>query len=396
MDLEELVAALQALVDQAKNPDGTKRPMTEEEVTRCEDLNEKIDLAKRTIAIRSIAKAHATPITNNPRVTTRPREDEQNREFEQFIRQTAHTPYNLERRDQGENLGSAGGYLVPEGFRNKLVDAQLAFGGLASVVENIQTSTGNPLPWPSIDDTGNSGEIVQENGTFVGGADLAFTDNALNAYTYATCGASAAPLYLSWDLLQDSAFDLQSLITKKLGDRIARTQAPHLVSGTGVNQPMGILHGKTGVQSGQAASLKYADLLTYIHSVDPAYRTGASWAFNDTSLRVIEGIVDSNGDPMWRSMTSTMGDDPNTGTLMGFPYKIDQAFPSISLSSATVLWGVFGNLREGYVKRSVREVQLVVDPYSRASYRQTAFSAYARMDGTIQNSGAYIAMTCHA
>jgi len=327
MDLEELVAALQALVDQAKNPDGTKRPMTEEEVTRCEDLNEKIDLAKRTIAIRSIAKAHATPITNNPRVTTRPREDEQNREFEQFIRQTAHTPYNLERRDQGENLGSAGGYLVPEGFRNKLVDAQLAFGGLASVVENIQTSTGNPLPWPSIDDTGNSGEIVQENGTFVGGADLAFTDNALNAYTYATCGASAAPLYLSWDLLQDSAFDLQSLITKKLGDRIARTQAPHLVSGTGVNQPMGILHGKTGVQSGQAASLKYADLLTYIHSVDPAYRTGASWAFNDTSLRVIEGIVDSNGDPMWRSMTSTMGDDPNTGTLMGFPYKIDQAFP---------------------------------------------------------------------
>jgi len=398
MTIEEILAALQAIIDQAVAPDtGQPRDLTEEEAARYETLEAQLAVARRSEEIRSRQTAYTTPTTTQPRVTTQPREDEQNRDFESFLRQTTHSPYRgAQTRDLGENLGTAGGYLVPEGFRNRLVEAQLAYGGLSTVVENISTSTGNPLPWPAVDDTGNVGEIVQENGTFVGGADLAFTENSLNAYTYATCGQSAAPLYLSWDLLQDSAFDLQSFISRKLGERIARIQSTHLVTGTGVNQPMGILHGKTGVQSGQAASIKYADLLTYVHSVDPAYRTGASWAFNDTSLKAIEGIVDSNGDPMWRSMTSTMGDTPNTGMLLNYPYTVDQAFPSISLSSATVLWGVFGNLREGYVKRSVREVQLVVDPYSRSAYRQTAFSAYARMDATIQNTGAYIAMTCHA
>jgi len=392
--VEEILADMAAIITAAAG-----RSLTAEECDRYEALERDLQAARRHAEITARHAAYAAPASDvvvPARGADQP-DQQLEQAFEAFMRSGRPNADIADlQASQSEGTGSEGGYTVPPGFRQKLVDRMKAFGGIANVVEQVTTTNGNPLPWPTLDDTSNEGEIVEEGGTFVGGADLTFDEASLSAYEYATCGASAAPLRVSWVLLNDAAFDLQGLVSRKLGQRIARIQSTHLITGTGVKQPLGITRGLTGTQSAANTGITYADLLTYIHAVDPAYRENARWAFNDTSLKTIEQLVDSNGDPLWRSIQATIGDAASNGRLLGYPITIDQGFPDLDPDSATVNWGAFGDLQEGYVLRRVRDFALVVNPYTRASYRQTEYSAYARMDATRQNTNAYVALTCHA
>jgi HK97 family phage major capsid protein len=391
--IEEILAALQAIMDEAAaSPD---QNLTDDQVARYEELEGKLKTRQKTEELQKRNAAYNTSVTAPlVNVGTQKKDDTLERAFNHYLRTGKENADIVELRAQSEGTPSEGGYLVPEGFRDKLVDRMKAFGGVGEVVENITTATGNDLPWPTVDDTANVGEIVQEGNTFSSGADLVFGVENLGAYSYAAGGGSSEPVRISKELLQDAAFDVEALVSKKLGERIARIQAPHIVKGTGSSQPLGLIYGKTGVQLAASTGVTYKDLLHYIHSVDPAYReSGARWAFNDTSLETIKGITDSHGDPIWRPSTADMATETGGGTLLGYPVTIDQAFDNISLASGTVNWGAFGNLSEGYVRRAVKDVEILVNPYSRMKYRQIEFSAWARMDATVQNPFAYSALT---
>jgi HK97 family phage major capsid protein len=57
---------------------------------------------------------------------------------------------------------------------------------------------------------------------------------------------------------------------------------------------------------------------------------------------------------------------------------------------------VFGDLSEGYVIRRVRQIELLVNPYSRMQFRQIEYSCWLRMDAVQQNTAAYSALTAHS
>jgi HK97 family phage major capsid protein len=387
--IEEILAALQAIIDGAVGEAGEPRDLTEEEAARYEQLEGQLKAVRRSAEIRSRQAAYTMPV-NSGLIGSAPKPDNTlERAFSDYLRTGRENQDIVQLRAQSEGTGTEGGYIVPDGFRDKLVDRMKAFGGLANAVETITTSTGNNLSWPTVDDTSNVGEVVAEGGTFVGGADITFGVANLGAYEYAAGGASALPLRVSWALLQDAAFDVEGFVSKKLGERIARLQSPHWVDGNGVQQPLGIVYGLTGTEVSSA--LSYNDLVDAIHRVDPAYReSGCGWAFNDLSLAAIEKLVDLDGRPLIKDATAGIDGKPSGGSLLGFPITIDQAFDDLTLTSgAAINWGVFGNLNEAYVIRRVKDVTLVVNPYSRASHRQTEFSAWARADGTRQNTNAY-------
>lgn len=388
--IDELLAAMQAVLTAAEG-----RALTAEECDSYEALECELSNVRRTAEIIARQHAYNTP-TGEPIAASRGEGEvtEYEQAFDAYLR-TGQPNDDLMRISNAQTAGTPGegGYLVPETFRQRIIDRMVAFGGIANAAEIVNTTAGNPMPWPTCDDTANSGEIIAEGGTFSGGADLVFGSASLGAYQYAAGGASSLPLRVSNTLLRDAAFDVQGFVSGKLGNRIARIQSTHLVSGTGAGQPLGIKQGLTGKQLAANTAVTYDDLLEFIHVVDPAYRGTATWAFNDTSLKTLEQVKDSNGDPLWRSMTSTMGDAASNGRLLGFPYIVDQAFPDISLSSGVINWGVFGDLREGYVIRRVRDVLVVVNPWSRASYNEIEFSAFASMDATQQNTNAYTALT---
>lgn len=380
-----------------------QRSLSTEEIANYEALES--ELAQRRSTEKILAR-HGAYVSDTDSVaslaavayaSTAKVDDTQERAFESYLRTGRENADLVELRAQGVGTDSAGGYLVPPGFLSRLVDVMKEFGGVANVVETVTTSTGNNLEFPTVNDTSNVGEIVAESGTFASGADMTFGTVTLGAYKYMAGGASNAPLRVSVELLQDSAFDVQGLVTRKLGERIARLQAQHIVRGTGTGQPKGIVTGLTGVEiEADTAGVTYADLVKFIHSVDAAYRPNARWAFNDNTLKTLRLLEDSNGDPLWRNASADMATGLGGGTLLGYPVTIDSAFLDIDADSNTVNWGVFGDLREGYLIRRVREIQLVVNPWTRAANGQVEFTAWARMDATQQNTSAYVALTGEA
>lgn len=396
MTVEEILAALKAIVDGATADDGSERALTDEEIERYEKLEVQLAVAQRNQQIRARQQAYETPV--NPGlavpVTATKRDDTLERAFDHYLRTGKENADLVQLRAQSEGTPSEGGYLVPDGFRNKLVDRMKAFGGLATAVEEITTTTGAPLPWVTVDDTSNEGEIVAEGGTFAGGADLVFGTANLGAYSYMAGGGSATPLRVSLELLQDAEFDVQGLISNKLGERIARIQSKHLVNGTGSGEPQGIVDGLTPVQPAANTGWTYPDLVTFIHSVDPAYRANGRWAFNDQTLAAIRKLVDGNNRPLLQpSADGAASGSPGGETLLGYPVTIDQAFVDLDVDDSTDLCGVFGDLREGYVVRRVRAVEILVNPYSRMANRQVEFTAWARMDAVQQNTNAYVALS---
>lgn len=390
--IEEITAAMTAVVDGAAD-----RAMTLEEVNAYEELEGELRGVQATQAIRDRDAAYNVRRTTAGTPTSgRPRTEDPIAGLRHYML-TGQINHDLEiRNDQGENVPSQGGYLVPDEFRTKLVERLKAFGGIGSVAERYSTGTGAPVDWPTIDDTANVGEIVQEGNTFSAGADLVFGSNSLTSYAYMAGGGSSNPLRVSRELIQDSAFDLTSLITRLLATRIARIQAVHWVTGTGVNQPLGLTTGRTPIQSAANTGITYEDLITYIHSVDPAYRgQGCRWAMNDLSLAELEKIKDGSGSYIYRGRDANMAIGVNEATLLGYPITIDQAFPTLVKNSSTVQWGTFGNIGQGYVIRDVKDVEILVNPYSRMANRQVEFSAWARADGTQQDTNAYVTLTAH-
>src|SRR5260370_23375335 len=93
---------------------------------------------------------------------------------------------------------------------------------------------------------------------------------------------------MSLELLQDSAFDLEAWLAERFGERFGRAYEAALTTGTGSNQPTGLLtavaasgvapvvaagsaESTGGLQTG-VNSIGYSDLVNLEHSVAPRHR----------------------------------------------------------------------------------------------------------------------------
>lgn len=398
--MNELLERMNALVAGAEG-----RSFTEDEATQYEaleaELREAQRVEQRDAELRSRHANYRTPVAPAVNIGARADRDEDaelRASWDRYLRSGQVDTELAQYRAQAEATGAAGGFLVPDGFRNKLVERMKAFGGIASIAETISTDSGQTLPWPTIDDTANSGEIVAEGGTFASGADLVFGTRNLQAYKFMAGGASNLPLKISVELLQDSAVDIAGLVSRKLGERLARVQATKWAVGTGVNEPQGLLSSTNGLTAATAISSNsaptYANLLAIVHDLDPAYRgDGCRWVFNDAFLEKVRGIVDLDGRPLLWNSNASLGGDPGGMTLLGFPVTIDQGCPDPSASNR---FGAFGQIAEAYVVRRVKGITLVTLNELYAANGQVGYMAWERADGCIQNANAAVAMVAAA
>lgn len=285
-----------------------------------------------------------------------------------------------ESRAQSSQDDPLGGYLVPDGFRATITETMKAFGGLLGVATVLTTATGADLPWPTNDDTSNEGEFLAENMP-LSEMNVTLGQRKLQAHT-----VNSKIVRVPVQLLQDSAFDLNSWLPRKQGERIGRRVARAFTQGTGVDQPEGITTvvatGATGtgtISSGVA--YKYTDLVDLEHAVDPAYRSRGRYLLHDTALKHIRKVVDEQGRPLWVPVPAP-GFPP---TINGFEYTIDNSMPAVGASSKSI---AFGDFRAGYVIRQVQGVQALRLTERYADYLQVGFLSFARLDGKVDDAAA--------
>lgn len=398
MGIDEILQAMKDFIA-ACTPAGSDSPdMTDEQAARYEELEKQLATARRNDDIKKRHAAYTT-IASRSLVTTAAPESDQVRAFNDYLR--TGRPNQDMVRAQSEASGAAGGYLVPEEFTGRMIERMKAFGGLQNAAQGISTTDGRPLSWLTQDDVvSTEAGVIAENAQNTFGADFVIGKNSLSAYKYDTAGASGDFLKVSWELLQDAQFDLQGFIARKFGERIARKLAVDLVNGSGVNEPQGLISTQgaltnSGVVIASAtAGPTYAELVNIIHSLDPAYRNGASFICNDNTLALLQKLVDGQQRPLLWNAQGDLSNALGGTTLLGYPVIIDQAMPDLLTGSTRGM--VFGNLSEAYIVRSVKDVTMVQDPYSFARNGQTGFLAWARYDGMVQNANAAVYVTSHA
>jgi len=285
-----------------------------------------------------------------------------------------------ELRAEGVSPTSAGGYFVPQGFRQTITETLKWYGGMRQVSEIITTDSGQDLPWPTNDDTANVGAILAEN-TQVTEQDVTLGQKTLKANMY-----TSKLTRVSLQLLNDSAFDIESFLARKLAQRIGRIQNTHFTTGTGTSQPEGIqtnsVVGVTGA-TGETLTVIYDDLVGLIYSVDPAYRaTAGGFMMHDTTIGVIRKLKDTQSRPLWEVGVQLGQPDK----LLGYPVTANNDMPVPAANAKSIL---FGDFKQAYVIRDVAGFQLLRLDERYADFLQVGFLGFARADGIPQDFGAY-------
>jgi len=286
----------------------------------------------------------------------------------------------IEVRQQGVASGSIGGFLVPEGFMAELVKSLKAWGPMLDpgVTRQMVTAAGNSIPWPTMDDTSNTGALIAEN-TQVALAEVTFGTKTLDAYKY-----TSGVVLVASELLQDSALDVEMIVRDAMAERVGRIVNTHLTTGDGTDKPNGIVTASAqGFEAAAGTAIAFDDLIELEHSVDPAYRSDPSvrWMFHDSTLKALRKIKDQNDNYVWQPANLQSGEP---AMILNHPYSVNQAVPEIALSAKSVLFGAFNR----YVVRRVNEfaIRRLIERY--ADFDQTGFIGFARFDGELLDAGA--------
>lgn len=307
---------------------------------------------------------------------------EQRQAFEQWFRTGEQ---NASLRALSTNLGTSGGFTLPVSFNASIERALLDYSGvLQAPVDVLTTTSGEDILWPSVDDTANAGASIEEN-VSAASVDPVFGQNVLRAYLGTT-----GHVQVSNTILQDSGIPMESLLSDFLADRAGRRMNALLTTGTGNNQPQGIVTGATasGFSTASASTISYANLLNLQHNLDPAYRASSSagWMFSDTTLRVIRSIVDADGRPAWMPAMSASLADGAPGLLLGNRYFVNQGMSSIGAATGTrvVLFGDFSK----YKVRRVGQIAVGRSSDLGLLNNSTYFVGFFRFDGRVINAAA--------
>lgn len=273
---------------------------------------------------------------------------------------------------------SAGGYTIPEGFSNEIESGLKDFGGMYEAARIFPTASGNDLPWPTENNTTQKGEIIAENEE-VNEQDVTFASVTLKAFMY-----SSKEVKISLQLLQDSAFQMESFIGSKLAERIGRITNEHFTTGTGTTQPRGVVTASSvGKVAAATTTFTFAEVLDLKHSVDPAYRRNARFMLSDSTLAAMKKLSIGSADarPLWQPSFVVGEPDRIDGDL----YSINQdVADSGTAGNKFLLYGDFSK----YIIRQVLGFQISVQRELHIRRHQVGILGFARFDGNLIDAGA--------
>lgn len=280
------------------------------------------------------------------------------------------------RAAQSVGTTTAGGFLVPQSFSDRLEVALKFFGGMLNEGEVLETGNGADMPWPTVNDTTQTGALLAEN-TTIAAQDVTFSSVTLKSYMY-----TSKLIAVSLQLMQDSFVSVDNVVADLAGQRLGRILNAHFTTGTGTAQPNGVVtaaaSGKVGT-TGQTTSVIYDDLVDLIYSVDQAYRAGSKFMANDSSLKVVMKLKDSQNRPLWQP--SVQAGQPDL--LMGYPVVVNNDVAAMAANAKSILFGDFTK----YKIRRVQGVTLLRLNERYADNLQVGFFAFTRADGNLIDAG---------
>lgn len=273
------------------------------------------------------------------------------------------------RNDLHFGTDTEGGFLVPDEFERKLIEAleeENIFRQMATV---IKTSSGD-RKIPIVTSKGDAVWMDEEEQYTL--SDDTFGQASLSAFKLGTA------IKISEELLNDSVFDLPSYIAREFARRIGAKEEEAFFIGNGTGKPTGIFNVTGGAQDGATtagASIAFDDVMELFYSLRSPYRKKAVWVLNDSTVKALRKLKDGNGNYIWQPSVAAGVPD----TILNRPYKTSSYVPEIGTGKKCMAFGDFSYY--WIADRSGRTFKRLNELFAMTG--QVGFLAMERLDGKL-------------
>ncbi len=281
------------------------------------------------------------------------------------------------------NVGTdtAGGYLAPTEYVREIIKGITESSPIRSIVRVRQTA-GKAIDIPKR--TGQfAARRVHETGPKTETTGLAYGMEEL------TAPEMYALIDISNQMLEDSAFDMESEIRMEAVEQFSVKEGSEFVSGTGVGELEGILvnSGIAETVSGSAAVITADGLLALKHGIKSGYARNASWIMNRATIGSVRRQKGSDGHYLW--VPGIANSAPNT--IDGDTYVEMPDMPSEGAGAYPV---VYGDFRRAYLAVDRIAMEMLRDPYTQATAGNIRFIFRRRVGGKVVLAEAIRKLKC--
>lgn len=205
--------------------------------------------------------------------------------------------------------------------------------------------------------------------------------------------------------LDDIFFNVEGELSQDISESFAVLEGKAFLSGTGTNQPVGLLTAKTSAEAdsarafgtvqhiatGVADSFPAKDpadiLIDLIYSMKAGYRTGAQFMVNSMTLATMRKWKDGDGNYIWQPAMQ----NGQPGSIFGYGYVTNEDMPSAGAGAIPV---VFANFQQAYTIFDRMGIRSLRDPYTNKPF--VGFYTTKRVGSMIANTQAVKFLKCAA
>ena len=374
--LKEKRAALYAQVCELRNQaDG--REMTAEERANWNKLVADVDAADADIA----TEERFLEVEKRNSAKAEPKKEEareiEARAFAKFLMGANLTEQEVRalQPEQREGIaGVNGAALVPSAISN-IIEVALANGTeFLGAIDMFTTTGGGDLTMPTINDTDSRAKIVSayEKGEKSG---KTFGSLTFKAFTYRT------PIIpISYEMLQDSAFNIEQEVGKLLSDQFTRGLNYDFTNGSTGSEIKGIMAEASAVNAG-SSDITFDALMDLEATLRSGYLTNAKWMFNRQTKAALMKIKDNNDQYIWQP--GVAGAAP--ATILGHQYVLNDDMPNIGAGATPIIFGDLKKFRFRNVKNytAVRFNELL------GEFLAVGFMGFGRCDAKLVDAGTH-------
>jgi HK97 family phage major capsid protein len=355
-----------------------KRDLSAEETQTYERISKELDERTATIeklradearelrldaATREIAD-QVRPVADAPRAE---------RNDNDVIRSMAKGEIRSHMFEKRDVVKTSTGSPVPTSFYDQVIMLARTVGPMLQTSTVLNTASGENLQIPSLAQY-STAAIVGE-GTAIAESDPVFNSFiTLGAYKFSFL------VQLSRELVEDSGVDILRFLADQTGNELGVRVNAALTTGSGTNQPKGIVVASAvGVTGGTAVSGAFTadNLIDLVYSVDTAGRrlAGSGFQMNAKSIGAMRKLKDTAGNFVFQPALSADAND----LLLGYPVFENPAMADTATSAKSV---IFGHL-PSYFVRSVGGIKLDRSDDFAFSSDLITFRATMRVDGNL-------------
>lgn len=281
-----LVSQIQDSLDAAEERGGLDAETTEK-IDRIEADIRKADEAI-AVAQRNEERKHEASLAARGFVVA-----EEERTDAHMLREIAETrgAHTFERRDIVSSANT-----VPKSFFDQVFDVARLVGPMLDESEIINTTSGEDLTIPTLTAYGTA--TLTAEGSAIGESDPQYSSITLGAFKYGQL------IQVSRELVTDAGFDIESHLANAAGNALGFATNAALTTGTGSNQPNGIVTAaSTGVTGTATDGVFTADeLIELQYTLDGMARRlpGVKYMANGSTIGKMRTLKDDNGNYLYQ------------------------------------------------------------------------------------------------